>query len=297
MRRELGIIGCIVALLVGGFGFVTPSYALAFTVNTTVDTVDAVPGDGLCRDATGKCSLRAAIMEVNKKVGADMIILPAGTFKLTIAGANEELGAKGDLDVTSGPQSITGASAATTIVDGGTTLDRVFDVRNKSALTLSKLTVQNGKAGASSQDNGGGGIRATGGSSLTLSSVTVQNNTSPFHGAGILFNFMAFGTPVPAKLTIIGATITHNVANRNGGGIALGGGSTLVLQTTKVISNTARGLYDSSISQYGGGGLFMASGFTPFDGPSVSTTATLLTDTFDDNLARGQFAGDGWGGL
>lgn len=39
--------------------------AAAFVVNSTGDSADAQPGDGLCDDGTGHCTLRAALMEAN----------------------------------------------------------------------------------------------------------------------------------------------------------------------------------------------------------------------------------------
>ncbi|MCC6602996.1 MAG: right-handed parallel beta-helix repeat-containing protein [Anaerolineae bacterium] len=39
--------------------------AAAFVVNSTGDSADAQPGDGLCEDGTGHCTLRAALMEAN----------------------------------------------------------------------------------------------------------------------------------------------------------------------------------------------------------------------------------------
>jgi len=40
-----------------------------FVVDTAVDGVDAVPGDGVCDDGTGACTLRAAIEEANTATG------------------------------------------------------------------------------------------------------------------------------------------------------------------------------------------------------------------------------------
>lgn len=37
-----------------------------FVVRSTADTVDATPGDGVCADAAGACTLRAAIVEANQ---------------------------------------------------------------------------------------------------------------------------------------------------------------------------------------------------------------------------------------
>ena len=57
-----------------------------FTVSTTADTVDATPGDGLCADAAGSCSLRAAVMEASTAVtsGGDRVDLPPGLYRLDL---------------------------------------------------------------------------------------------------------------------------------------------------------------------------------------------------------------------
>jgi len=58
--------------------------AATFTVNDTTDSVDALPGDGLCADSNGSCTLRAAVQETNALPGADTIILGSGTYLLTM---------------------------------------------------------------------------------------------------------------------------------------------------------------------------------------------------------------------
>ncbi|MEZ4485138.1 MAG: hypothetical protein R2864_11285 [Syntrophotaleaceae bacterium] len=57
-----------------------PLGAASFTVDTTSDSVDVNPGDSICADSDGSCSLRAAVMEANALAGADAIALPAGTY-------------------------------------------------------------------------------------------------------------------------------------------------------------------------------------------------------------------------
>jgi CSLREA domain-containing protein len=44
-----------------------------FTVTSTADTVDATPGNGICADASGACTLRAAMREANQDAGNDII--------------------------------------------------------------------------------------------------------------------------------------------------------------------------------------------------------------------------------
>ncbi|TMB18127.1 MAG: CSLREA domain-containing protein [Deltaproteobacteria bacterium] len=96
---------------------ITGAQAATFTVDTTTDGVDAVPGDGVCATAAGACSLRAAVQEANALEGPDTIDLPAGTYVLTLAGPAEDESASGDLDVHE-TLTITGAGAATTVIDG-----------------------------------------------------------------------------------------------------------------------------------------------------------------------------------
>ena len=73
-------------------------YAATFIVDSTADTVDVSPGNGICSDGSGNCALRAAIMETNALAGADVIDLPAGTYTLSIGGRNEDASVTGDLD-------------------------------------------------------------------------------------------------------------------------------------------------------------------------------------------------------
>jgi hypothetical protein len=140
-----------------------------FKVNTTLDTtaVDLRTG----RDATGHISLRSAIMAANARGGSNTIKLPGGQpFRLTIAGANEDASATGDLDITSN-LTIKGAGAAKTVIDGNN-LDRVFQVL-QGAVNISGVTIEHGKASV------GGGLLNSGGR-VSLSSVVITDN----HAAG-----------------------------------------------------------------------------------------------------------------
>src|SRR5690606_411244 len=51
----------------------TNALTQVFQVGTSVDTVDTDPGDGVCANSAGSCSLRAAVMEANAKPGPDVI--------------------------------------------------------------------------------------------------------------------------------------------------------------------------------------------------------------------------------
>src|SRR6059036_275156 len=122
-------------------------------VNDTTDAVDMTPADNLCLTAGGKCTLRAAVQQANALAGHDTIMLPAGTYTLTISGLCEDGAATGDLDITD-DLTITGAGAATTIIDGGG-IDRVFQAIGAVTVNFAGLTIQN----ASSGNPSGSGIR------------------------------------------------------------------------------------------------------------------------------------------
>src|SRR3954447_17536193 len=86
LKRLIGV-GAGLSVLVGslGHGPVSARAAGPFTVDSAADSVDAAPGNGACLDAGGLCSLRAAVMEANALAGPDVVILPSGTYSLTIA--------------------------------------------------------------------------------------------------------------------------------------------------------------------------------------------------------------------
>ncbi|HEY6941492.1 hypothetical protein, partial [Dokdonella sp.] len=147
-------------------------HAAVFTPDTTVDTVDAMPGDGLCADMGGHCSLRAAMQESNALAGADTIVLDVGAYALTRAGSDEDASASGDLDVDD-DLVLQGAGAEATIIDGGA-LDRVLDIRPATSarpVRIEGLTLRNGALGPGSQPPAtkhGAGLRVGAGTNVEL---------------------------------------------------------------------------------------------------------------------------------
>jgi hypothetical protein len=89
--------------------------------------VDDYPGGGVCATASGACMLRAAIQEDNAVARGDTIVLPAGNYKIALAGADEYTAAAGDLDITDNPH-LTGARSDTTTIsaNGKVNGDQVF---------------------------------------------------------------------------------------------------------------------------------------------------------------------------
>jgi CSLREA domain-containing protein len=159
--------------------------AVTFIVNSTVDDVDAAPGNGVCATAGSVCTLRAAIQEANTLPGPDVIKLKTGLYRLTIAGISENACATGDLDITD-DLTITGTGSKNTFVNGKK-LDRVFHVidplLDRISVTIADMTIQNGVAtedGYGEMNNviGGGILNESGSSTLTLKGITLSHNTA-----------------------------------------------------------------------------------------------------------------------
>jgi len=245
--------GCFVFLLLTfAFSlFISSAYAATFTVNSTTDAVDASPGNGTCATAGSVCTVRAAIQEANALAGTDTIILPAGTYTLSIAGTEEDAAATGDLDITS-DMTIDGANESTTIIDA-TTIDRAIDIPSTAIVTIQNLTVKNGDV----EGKGGGINNSQTGSTLTLNHVTVSDNTANNSGGGIQND----GT---ANLTNV--TIKSNSANAGGGMISDG--------TLTITAST----FDGNNAPSTGAGLY-----NDFSGTSTLTHLTNVT--FSNNTA------------
>ncbi len=198
-------------------------------VTSTLDAVDANIGDGLCDDGAGNCTLRAAVQEADACPGSDVIDLPAGTYALTLAGLNENMGAVGDLDIHD-DLVINGTGAATTIVDASAPFDdRIFHVLNNVSTTLDGLTLQ----GVNINFNVNGGGIATGGE-LTVNDAVISGNSGG-NGAGI------YASDNVARVTISNSTLSNNT-----GGY---GGAVYIAGTLNASGSTFSG---NTASTYGG---------------------------------------------
>ena len=220
--------------------------ATEFTVNTTADAVDADPSDGLCRTASGTCSLRAAVMAANARPGST-ITLPPGRYRLTIPpdprliiGDNPDP-TTGDLNVAA-PTTIRGSGARTTVIDANH-LDRVF--RMQADTELSDLTITGGVAKERElpiTDTGGGGI--ANGHHMTLRRVAVTGNSAGY-GGGI------FNVP-DSHLDLIQSTVSGNTAGE-AGGIRFDDTGTVTNSTVADNHVTNPGDRPGSLAGYGGG--------------------------------------------
>lgn len=154
-----------------------PIFAQAATI-TVSSTADNVTNDANCtlREAVIAANTDAAYRGCTAGSGTDTISVPAGTYTLALTGPNENAAATGDLDITANA-SIQGATAATTIINGGA-IDRVFHLPNSGiTLTLNNLTVRNGNVptGGPAGD-GGGGTMVGLGATLIVSNCVFRDN-------------------------------------------------------------------------------------------------------------------------
>ncbi|MBM4456959.1 MAG: CSLREA domain-containing protein [Chloroflexi bacterium] len=132
------ILGAFTAAAVAGSAGERPAPAAAlaaFVVNSRADTSDANPGNGVCADAAGACTLRAALEEANARVGADTITFAPAVFPAAA------------------PAAITPASDLPPLADlaGGTTIDGsgagvIVDGRDDPALLFGFTLISNNNA-------------------------------------------------------------------------------------------------------------------------------------------------------
>lgn len=242
----------VLTLMLSGVLFAPPTSAAIFTVNSTDDLPDLDPGNGVCVAyiifvppfyVLPFCTLRAAIQETNALSGSDEIQLQVSEYILNKAGAGEDFGATGDLDIT-GPLSIIGAGVGQTMINGNG-LDRVFDIHvDASNVLLANLTITGGRPAAGNGDRtGGGGVRNQGG--LRLNAVELLGNSAqdfgPDKGGGI-YN--------QGTCTVDQSTVSGNTA-RLGGGIYNDAGGTLTVQASTIDQNSGNdggGLYSRGIA-------------------------------------------------
>jgi predicted outer membrane repeat protein len=187
--------------------------------------------DGACE--VDDCALREAVIAANAASGPDSIVLPGGTYQLSIPGPVESSSFTGDLNVREDLEILGDPASPTIIVGDGS--DRVLQIRSSTVL-ISNVTITGGWAGAS-----GGGVWASL-SDVTIVDSTIRDNTTTQDGGGIFLDvgslllinttvsgnsagdfglgggIHSFGLPnAIANLTVVNSTVSGNSARRGGG--------------------------------------------------------------------------------
>ena len=245
-----------------------------FNVNTTTDENDAnkIPGD---------LSLREAIIQSNATPGPNTIVVPAGTYNLTIAGSGETLGQTGDLDITNSVN-IQGAGSASTIINGNS-LDRVFYVLGSGStvpvVSISGVTIEGGRAPDASSlgPNNGGGIEVSG-ATLTVDQSVVENNRTgnggSYAGRGGGINVDGGTLTVTSSIITANTTGTGTTFGGDGGGISSSGSSTIMISNC-TISNNTTGDGGNNVSAGRGGGVY----------DEGATTLSISNSTITGNVS------------
>jgi CSLREA domain-containing protein len=239
--------------------------AFTFTVNTTADTPDLTPGDGICADSGGLCSLRAAVEEANALNATVQVNVPAGTFTLTTATR---------LTVSDvGGLSITGAGAST-VVDGTGVAGSIFETAegpgsNGSFLSLNNLSVENG---TTASDGGALNVNDTN-DTAELSGVTMSGNKASSDGGAVYVDGQFWAT---------NSTFSGNSVSGGGGGAIYNAGANIRLANDTVTGNSA---------VFEGGGVYAEDGTTAITGGSISNN-TLNVPTGNTGDGGGIYASE-----
>jgi hypothetical protein len=244
-KRVRGLTWAMVAALLAAMagGVASPQPARGgptpptLVVNRTEDAIGTGSlTDGVCDSSlgAGQCTLRAAVMEANHYPGGGVtIVLPAGTYPLTIVPVGGFTESEGSLDFAS-RLSIVGAGASVTVIDASG-LDRVLCVRIGAAATVSGVTMRNGRRVASSLPgtcvyaNTGGGIQVEVGSSLSLLASVVADNVADIDAGIENFGHLWFDSGA-----IIGNRALYTGSVLSAGGLSNHGTLTL---TNSTVSN------------------------------------------------------------
>ena len=283
--------------------FVSPLQAqttkgTVITVNDVGDTVDAAPRDGICADANGKCTLRAAIAESNATAATDAIIfdipVPA-TITLTL----------GELQITN-PVGIFGRGARQLTIQRTTTPNfsnfRVFYIT--SSTQMRGLTIKNGNSFTS-----GGGILAAADVNLYDVAITGNNARS---GGGIAFQASQESHSIMER-----CLINSNTASAQGGGMYIGAGTYPTVKSSTFTNNSA--VTGGAVANYGGltlasdtiarnlasqGGSSILSGtggsvaiINTIIGPDIAQTVTSVEGSFNSrgfNIITNSTGSSGW---
>ncbi len=284
-RRGLAVISRAHRPRIGRFEVLERRTLLStFTVNTTADENDAnkIPGD---------VSLREAIIQSNATPGPNTIVVPAGTYNLTIPGSGETAGQTGDLDITNSV-TIQGAGSASTIINGNS-LDRVFYVLGSGStvpvVSISGVTIEGGRAPDASSlgPNNGGGIEVSDATLTVNQSVIEDNRTgngSSYAGRGGGINVNGGTLTVTNSIITANTTGTGSTFGGDGGGISSDGSSAITIDNC-TISNNTTGNGGNNVSAGRGGGVY----------GEGATTLTISNSTITGNIS-GSSASYGEGG-
>jgi uncharacterized repeat protein (TIGR01451 family) len=189
------------AALVLALAMAAQASAAVYDVNSPDNTFDANTADSVCADASGKCTLRAAVQQANATPADDTIDVPADRYSLA---------GQGDLPVQAGGGSLTiaGAGARGTVITAAG-FYRHVTVDSGASLALSGVTLSDGVPCYCQEDSGA--VHVSNGARLYLTDARLTRNQTRANG-GAIGNFGGY-----VELTRV--RIDHNEATGDGAGV------------------------------------------------------------------------------
>jgi len=268
-----------------------------YTVNSTADLPDDVPTfpNATCHASNGLCTLRAAVMQSNHNGGSNTIMVPDGTYTLSLGPPDDEantggaLEQSGDLDIFSWQffNNVTGDTSPilTAVSITGGTRDGCIIQMGTLSPTLGTNVPNNKERILEVNDSavGPGADRVN----VTLTNLTMQNAVEPtgsgtfLDGGAVRFDGFDFDSNTNiGLLTLHNVKLSNNVSAGFGGGVFVGFGS-LKIETTSIIrANTAQHKVGGGAGWTGGNTVetqfFMLDGSTV--GGATAADGNLATD-------------------
>lgn len=230
------ILGCLATLL-----FCAPSFGATYTVNTPYSRTDANPGDGVCSDGTGLCSVNTAIQEANAHAGQDTINIPyltteSGHHFLSSVEITDSVVIQGTstppILETIGARWFSVAAGATVQMANATLTGDWMAIHNYGTLNLFSVTVT-GITTVAGDFYNDSPITNHGTLSIGYSNISnnVSNETSAVTG-GAITNF--------GNLIISASELSHNQSAHSCGGAILNvDGGTLDIRNSHFEGNSA----------------------------------------------------------
>jgi CSLREA domain-containing protein len=246
-------------------------------------------------NADGACSLREAIQAANSDTpvdacpagsGADTIVLAAGLYALSLAGADEDQNQTGDLDL-AGALTIRGVDYGNTVVDAAGLGDRAMQILDGANVTLQGLSIARAGDSANTQLDGGGIL--IGAATVILRRVEIVSTAAGRNGGGI---YNAGGQLSIVESLVSGSTAGVLSSSAGSGGGIYNAGGLIALDKSIVNDNIARdgdggGIY--STGQIRVNNSWIHDNSTNANGAGIYSNATaVITGTvLDSNRTSG----------
>ncbi len=208
----------------GGFFKLQTGFKMSsFTVNSTGDGMDAIPGDGICDDGSGNCTFRAAINESNATPGYNKIVFDiegAGPHTIQPSSVYQQITSPVFIDGTTEPD----FSGEPVIELNGSLLEVGHGINISTGFNKISSLVINGFDGFEDGGIESSGIYIEEGTNNVVQDCFIGTD---IEGATSVGNWHGIFIPGPSKFTTIGGNSDHGnlISGNVVGGIAMYNGA------------------------------------------------------------------------